>query len=85
MTNRNYKITESALSNLTPLTESEFNEFSLTIKGGNAAFEGSGAEEVARILEKLAKSIRRDDDVDGFDGQKLVDYNGNSVGKVKVR
>tara|TARA_R100000808_G_scaffold10699_1_gene28273 strand:+ start:2012 stop:2224 length:213 start_codon:yes stop_codon:yes gene_type:complete len=62
-----------------------FDEFSLLIRGGNAAFEESSAEEVARILEKLAGSIRQGEDVTEFDGRKLLDYNGNSVGIVKVR
>ena len=54
----------------------------ITITTGNAAFEdGDGYAEVARILADRAARIERDGSVE--DG-KLMDYNGNTVGQIKV-
>lgn len=57
-------------------------EFTLTINMDNAAFEGNPGIELKRILERLA---RRNWDIDGrADGSKLMDVNGNSVGRWEV-
>ncbi len=49
---------------------------SIEMNTDNAAFEAEcRAEEVARILEKLAKKIRN-----GSEGETLRDINGNTVG-----
>lgn len=48
---------------------------------GNAAFEDSTTEEIALILERLAKKFREDGDLDGH---CLLDTNGNTVGCVTI-
>lgn len=48
---------------------------------GNAAFEDSPTEEIALILERLAKKFREDGDLDGH---RLLDTNGNTVGYVRI-
>jgi len=50
----------------------------ITIKTGNSAFEDDKEYEIARILNKLAKDISL-----GKEPTKLMDINGNSVGKVE--
>jgi hypothetical protein len=57
----------------------------IEIETENAAFEGSACPEVARILEMLAKCIGDEyDRLTEFDGMALLDFNGNTVGKVTV-
>lgn len=52
----------------------------ITIQCDNAAFEGEPlGVETARILERLAKEL-----YSVSDGYRLRDYNGNTVGTVKV-
>lgn len=58
--------------------------FRLSIETDNAAFEPSQGQEVARILRKLAVQVEDCRNVEMADGQKLMDYNGNSVGDVTV-
>lgn len=55
--------------------------FKLQIKTDNAAFENSAADEIARILERLANDLR--DSADTAAG-KLRDANGNTVGSYKL-
>lgn len=55
----------------------------ITIETGNAAFGDSPQEcgtEVARILRDLADKLEETDPED-YDGAKLMDYNGNKVGR----
>lgn len=59
------------------------NHITITITTGNAAFEVSEAEEVARILRGLADRIERNNYLPD-DGNRLLDSNGNKVGTVKV-
>ena len=40
------------------------------------AFEDYGDREVSRILEEIAKKIKH-----GLDGDKIMDINGNEIGK----
>lgn len=54
----------------------------ITVETGNAAFDDSPTEEVARILERLAQKFRDDGDLDGLPVQ---DTNGNTVGTVTIR
>jgi len=49
--------------------------FKLTIECDNAAFEIDAAGEVARILDRVARSLNRDE-VKGV----CIDVNGNKVG-----
>lgn len=49
--------------------------FTITIDTDNAAFSHDG-EEVARVLESVAESIRY-----GLDSDSVRDSNGNTVGK----
>lgn len=62
-----------------PFTPEPLPMFKLEIQTENAAFEGPDcAEELARILEKLAKQLRSD----GFSGSTiLLDINGNRCGE----
>jgi len=54
--------------------------FVLKFKIGNAAFQdGEGREETARILEKIAQQV-----LDGSNGAKILDINGNVVGRWDV-
>jgi acyl-CoA reductase-like NAD-dependent aldehyde dehydrogenase len=52
--------------------------YRIEIETGNAAFEESPADEIARILRKLAD--RLEDGADIAESIRLMDYNGNSVG-----
>lgn len=62
-------------------------QINITIDCGNDAFVGRTGYEAGRILHDLAvalrgesaKAIARD-----FDGNKLFDINGNTVGKITV-
>lgn len=58
-------------------------KISIEFETGNAAFEDNGpTEEIALILEHLAKKFREDGDLDGHPVQ---DTNGNTVGRVTIR
>lgn len=61
-----------------PFTLEPLPMFKLEIETGNAAFEGPNcADELARILEKLAQQLRSE----GFSGSEtLRDINGNRCG-----
>jgi hypothetical protein len=65
-------------------------KITITIATDNAAFEDNPAPEVARILHKLSGEIRTssgntaDHFQRDFDGEKLRDYNGNTVGQVEI-
>ena len=51
--------------------------FKLEINTGNAAFDGDNKEyEICRILESISRKIE-----DGQTYGKLIDINGNNVGK----
>ena len=52
----------------------------LTIETGNAAFEGSTASEIARILRCVADEFEQD----GFSNHPR-DINGNVVGTISVK
>lgn len=52
--------------------------FKLEINTDNSAFDGFRNTEVARILEKAARSLR-----DGYDSMVLQDFYGNKVGKAE--
>lgn len=54
-----------------------FNTFTLTIEGGNEAMQDR--MDIASALEKVAKRLRA-----GEDGGKIMDVNGNTVGKFDV-
>jgi len=57
----------------------------IVIETDNAAFEEDLNAEVARILEKLADYLRRNEQLEpGFGDLKLFDYNGKKVGTVEV-
>ena len=58
--------------------------FQLHISTGNAAFEPSPCRELARILGKLVGNLESQDDLEAFDGDALMDANGNRVGRVTV-
>lgn len=64
-------------------------EFTLNIKMDNAAFgndDGEGlaqGSEVARILRSLASVVEDMDDLADFE-RRLMDVNGNRVGKAEV-
>lgn len=49
----------------------------------NSAFEGTPAREVSRILKNLARSAENGGLAE-LDGKKLMDINGNSVGRVEI-
>lgn len=52
--------------------------FKLEFTTDNAAFEGDdGANEVARILKKIANAVSGD----GSEGGTIHDFNGNKVGQ----
>jgi hypothetical protein len=51
----------------------------ITIKTGNSAFEGGNKSyELARILRKLAEKVEN-----GIYDCKIMDVNGNTVGKME--
>jgi hypothetical protein len=52
----------------------------ITVNMDNAAFEGSPATELARILRKLAKRIEDT----GCDYAPIMDENGNKVGELNI-
>jgi hypothetical protein len=55
-------------------------KFMLIFDIENAAFQdGSGREETARILEKVAEQVKA-----GINGDKIRDVNGNTVGNWMV-
>ena len=54
-------------------------KFTITIECDNAAFTDDAAHEVARILREAADKLER-----GQTEFKLMDYNGNTVGRAKV-
>ena len=58
-------------------------EFSLTLDMDNEAFSGAPGLELARILRKLAARVEELDH--RVDGGKVLDVNGNSVGKWEAR
>ncbi len=61
-------------------------KLTLTIDMDNAAFEdGNAGPELARILRRVAASVK-DDDASALVGYvgPLMDCNGNKVGKVQV-
>ena len=58
-------------------------KLTLTLKMGNAAFDDSPAEEVARILHRFADDIRNHFLEEG-DSYPLFDINGNKVGVVAI-
>ena len=55
----------------------------ITINTDNAAFEDQAADETARILDTLARVIRRNGLPGPGEPIKLLDYNGNTVGKAE--
>lgn len=55
-------------------------EFIARLDMDNAAFEDRAATELARILENIARKVKR-----GDDAGKIMDVNGNSVGSWEVR
>jgi len=58
---------------------------SIEITCDNAAFETRPGEELARILQKLAESVKGWDPLTPFDiEQNLRDANGNMVGDLVV-
>ncbi len=57
----------------------------ITINTGNAAFKDQAADETARILDTLARVIRRNGLPVPGDPIILMDYNGNRVGKAEGR
>ena len=57
-------------------------KITIEFETGNAAFEDSPTEEIALILERLAKKFRSDGDLDG---NPVQDTNGNTVGRVTIR
>ena len=56
------------------------NRITIEIKTGNESFSPDPGYEIARILETLAKRFK---DGGSFSGA-LQDYNGNTVGTVRV-
>jgi hypothetical protein len=63
-----------------PTGEPDEGTVRLSVDTGNAAFEGSATEEVARILREAADKVK-----DGEHIFVLRDYNGNTVGKFEYR
>lgn len=55
--------------------------FKLEIDCDNAAFENP-IDEIVRLLHKTAERLERDGQT--FTGCKLLDFNGNSVGKADL-
>ena len=54
--------------------------FKVSFKIGNDAFQnGDGREETARILRKIAEQVEN-----GYDGKKIMDINGNTIGEWKA-
>lgn len=53
------------------------NRFQLYIDTGNAAFEDNPGDELARILEELARDLRENG---LLEVENLRDVNGNTVG-----
>ncbi|MDQ3159305.1 MAG: hypothetical protein M3P98_04205 [bacterium] len=58
-------------------------KFKLEIKMDNAAFEGFNGNQLAYILERLARKLDGYDFADG-EGSTLLDTNGNTVGGWEV-
>lgn len=56
----------------------------LTIRTDNAAFEPDRGAELARILRKLADRVEREDQPGRGEEWKVLDVNGNTVGKVRA-
>ena len=50
----------------------------------NAAFEPDLGWELARILQDLSEKVQETDDLRTLHGRRLMDVNGNAVGKVEV-
>lgn len=59
-------------------------KFTLFFDMGNAAFEDSPAEEVARILRAIADKVAGENDVPGF-FQTIRDANGNDIGRYAAK
>ena len=63
--------------------------FIVEINTGNSAFQefDQAGSEVARILKELASSVNgaSEEDLKLYQGEKLRDSNGNTVGKVLIR
>lgn len=59
-------------------------DFTITIDIDNAAFEDAPTSELARMLEELADDLRSRQDERWFDGKRLMDINGNTVGRITV-
>jgi len=60
-------------------------QITITITTDNAAFSDDPSVEVARILQKYAARLRESyPPIEDLDGDRLLDYNGNTVGKVEV-
>lgn len=53
----------------------------ININTENAAFHPAPGYELARIFRVLAEKAERGD---LYDGQKIMDVNGNGVGKVEI-
>ncbi len=53
--------------------------FKMEVDMDNAAFEERPASELGRLLRQAARKIEQ-----GADGGKLMDINGNSVGRWEV-
>lgn len=61
-------------------------KITITITTDNAAFGDTPQDagtEVARILKRLSEKLQ-DTDPGDYCGSKLVDVNGNTVGKISV-
>lgn len=59
-------------------------DFTITIEMDNAAFEDSPTRELSRILSELSLSLATRRDERWFDDYKILDINGNTVGRVSV-
>lgn len=69
-----------------PLSESDCMRITITIDTDNEAFSPSPLFEAGRILGKLADEWQHTTfDAPSFNGHRLRDINGNTVGKVTVK
>jgi hypothetical protein len=59
--------------------------FTIKFETDNAAFEDDSCAEVARILRALASRIEQQGMITDCDGFAVIDSNGNTIGRVKVK